>query len=87
MSAANTLIVKLKDETPSTKGPDLIREILGKRAVEGVEPLMPGADEPDLATLYNVTLGPSASAPRAIAALEKNPQVQYAHTPKGRSPK
>jgi hypothetical protein len=62
----------------------LICRILGDKAVRHVEPLFP--DDPDLAGLYTVTLDPAVSAAEAIAALQKDEHVAYAHTPQPRQP-
>jgi len=90
MDPTKTLIVKLKNDTGSGSGSKLIRSIV--RAVDGgavrdVEPIFPDDDEPDLSTLFNVTLHPSTSADRVLDALRGDPNVQYAHTPATRRSK
>ena len=73
MSDRNVLVVKLTNRTPAAKGPELIRSILGEGAIRHVEPLFPGDEEPDLASLFTVTLARSDSVGAATAALEKDP--------------
>jgi hypothetical protein len=74
-----TIIVKLNDQT-LLDGPTLIRTLIP--GVVGVEPLFPGDKE--FVTLLSVTLSDDVSVSNAIAALENDPNFQYAHIPQPR---
>jgi hypothetical protein len=81
------IVVNLGSHGPAAPAATrLIRRILGAKAVRHVEPLFPDDPDPALAGLYTVALDPAVSAAEAIAALQKDGHVEYAHTPQPRQP-
>jgi hypothetical protein len=79
-----TVIVRLANKVPLDSGPSTIRSILGDDAVQKIEQLFPDDPLPELASLFNVTLGSDALAAKAIDKLTKDKQIQYAHMPQER---
>jgi hypothetical protein len=86
MSDPKDLIVKLTSDTSQRGGPDIIRTALGKGRVKQATPVFPGESDPELATIFNVSLAENASIEEAISALKRDRHVQYAHAPKERKP-
>ncbi|HEY0874597.1 MAG TPA: hypothetical protein VGD94_14085 [Vicinamibacterales bacterium] len=79
------VIVKFRRIEDSGNGERRIAQIVGADAVDA-RPLFPGDTLPDLATLYQVRLPDTASVDRVLAALRREPDVEYAHVPAGRTP-
>lgn len=81
MSTKHNLIVKLTEDTALEEGEGLIRSALGREVVDQMEPLFPGEKDPELATIFCVSLAENASVADAIATLTRDRHVQYAHLP------
>jgi hypothetical protein len=79
-----TVIVRLANKVSADSGASTIRSILGEDAVDRIEQLFPDDPTPELASLFNVTLGSDALAAKAVDKLTKNQQIEYAHMPQER---
>lgn len=86
MAKQDAIIVNLATPSSLTQATAWLEEILGRAAIQHLEPLFPGDPDPTVAGLYTLELAPSVSATAALAALQDDEHVQYAHTPATRQP-
>ena len=54
--------------------------------LQAAEPLFPGESEPELASLFQLTLRPRARVRDVVGRLRSDTRVEYAHEPAERSP-
>lgn len=80
------VIVKLKAERTPADAAAVVRSIVGP-ALRTIEPLFPDNPDPELATMFTLTLARPGARSRVVAALEKDPRIEYAHTPATRGPR
>ncbi len=92
MAAGRKVMVKLK-RGRAGKGAQRelqrhIEEVLRAASPQGLEiaPLFPEDEDTELAALFEVSLPDPESVERAIACLETDEEVEYAHEPAERKP-
>jgi hypothetical protein len=80
------VVVKFRRTAPQPKRCAELAGILGDD-LRAAEPLFPGESEPELASLFQITLRPSASVGDVVGRLQGDARIEYAHEPADRSTK
>jgi hypothetical protein len=78
--------VKFRRKAAQSKRCAELEGLLGAD-LEAAEPLFQGEKEPDLASLFQVTLRPRAKIREVVERLQCDERVEYAHEPAERAPK
>ena len=86
MGAQPVVVVKFRRKAAQTKRCAELEGLLGAD-LKAAEPLFPGESEPDLASLFQVTLRPSAKVRDVVGLLQSDKRVEYAHEPAERTAK
>jgi hypothetical protein len=84
MSVSNTVIVKFVGAGNAAAQLERIRKVVGRERVKDARQLFPGDEEQNLASLFEVELDDSVSLNQALAALNSDEDVEYAHLPQSR---
>ena len=86
MAELPVVVVKFRRKALQTKRCAELAGLLGED-LKAAEPLFPGDAEPALASLFQVTLRPTASIRKLLGRLQSDKRVEYAHEPAQRSAK
>ena len=86
MAQRPVVVVKFRRKASQPKRCAELAGLLGDD-LAAAEPLFPGDAEPELASLFQVTLRPKASVPELIGRLQRDARVEYAHEPAERATK
>jgi len=87
------VIVKLKKAATKSEGqiraastvPSVLEQVIERHPDVQVQPLFPDDTDPEMATLYVITL-PESKAEPLLAELNNERAVEYAHIPSERKP-
>ncbi len=86
MAELPVVVVKFRRKAAQGKRCQELKGLLGSD-LKAAEPLFPGDSEPELASLFQVTLRPSAQVRKVVGRLQGDERVEYAHQPAERSAK
>ena len=82
---APVLIVKFQRFADQTERCTKLLELAGDESAS-VEPLFPGEEEPELGSLFQLTVDARTDLKGLLAALDREDEVEYAHEPATRRP-
>lgn len=86
MAAQPVVVVKFRRKAAQTKRCAELEGLVGAD-LQAAEPLFPGEKEPELASLFQLTLRPRAKVSDVVGRLQRDKRVEYAHQPAERSAK
>jgi hypothetical protein len=86
VAAKPVVVVKFRRKAAQTKRCAELAGLVGPD-LAAAEPLFPGETEPELASLFQVTLRQRAKVRDVVGRLQRDKRVEYAHEPAERSPK